>query len=346
MAKIESASMAGDSTQVREAHSPPAGSSARAWWMLVHQLPPQPPGLRMRVWRRLLALGALQVKGSVYLLPATEAAREDLQWLLGEIRAANGEATLWRAQSIDGLDDDDLVLRFQALVALEYDALQAEARKLHDARSRKRKPLSADETARQLSRLRARFNEIAGRDHFHAPRREVVGALLAGLEPDSRKAGAGAQATAAGRLDPHAYRGRTWVTRARVHVDRMASAWLIRRFIDPQAVFKFVDAARRAPEGTGLRFDMYGGEFTHEGELCTFEVLLKRFGLGAPGLRSIAQIVHDIDLKESRYGLPETLGVAASLDAIAEAASDDEARLSLSGTVFDGLLARFARRAD
>jgi hypothetical protein len=151
---------------------------------------------------------------------------------------------------------------------------------------------------------------------------------------------------AAGTLDRSAYRGRVWVTRANVHVDRMASAWLIRRFVDPEARFAFVAASRRAPVAGGLRFDMYEGEFTHEGELCTFEVLLRRFDLRDAGLARIAQLVHDIDLKEARYGHAETEGVAASLDAIAAAAPNDEARIALASTLLDGLLLRYAHGHD
>src|SRR5688572_17431299 len=314
----------------------------RAWWMLVHQLPPNPPGARVRIWRRLGALGALQVKGSVYVLPATEAAREDFQWLLGEIQAAGGEGSMWRAEAIAGVDADDLVLRFQASAAEDYEAVQAEAAALHKELQRTRKPLDKATARKRLARLRTGFDDISRRDHFQAPRREVAGALLASIEQELEGGRMATTAHGAGRLQAADYRARTWVTRARVHVDRMASAWLIRRFIDPAAVFVFTDDPRGADAGAGLRFDMYGGEFTHEGDQCTFEVLRRRFGLDVPGLESIARIVHDIDLKESRYALPETTGVAASLEAITAAPIGDDQRIAFAGTLFDGLLARFS----
>lgn len=319
----------------------------REWWMLVHQLPPEPPGLRMRVWRRLQDLGALQIKGSVYVLPATDSAREDLQWLLGEIRAANAEASLWRAGLVEGFTDEDLVLRFQAGAASDYEALETDAQELRQAmRSPKRRPAPSADATRRLARLRARFEEIGRRDYFEAPRREIVGALLADIDLQLQGATMNASVSPAkGTFDRGSFQGRIWVTRAKVRVDRMASAWLINRFIDPDASFVFTDDAHRSPVPGGLRFDMYGGEFTHEGDLCTFEVLLRRFALSEPGLERIAQLVHDIDLKESRYAHAETSGVAASLDAIAEGAADDVTRVAMAGTVFDGLLRRFARGA-
>jgi len=328
----------GESSQAAATLAP-----ARGWWLLLHQLPPQPPGLRMRVWRRLQELGALQIKGSVYLLPASEAAREDLQWLMHEIRAAGADASLWRAAAVDGFDDEDLVLRFQAQAAAEYEALEQEARELRQAlRGPKRNRPGPADAGRRLLKLRARFDDIERRDFFAAPRREIAGALLADLAQAVENPAMPATTTVVGRLDRAAYLGRTWVTRPNVHIDRMASAWLIRRYIDPQARFDFV-AADRPAASDALRFDMYNGEFTHEGERCTFEVLLERFRLAEPGLDVIAQIVHDIDLKEQRYAHPETTGVAAALDAIADGAADDATRLALAATVFDGLLKRFAR---
>jgi hypothetical protein len=133
------------------------------------------------------------------------------------------------------------------------------------------------------------------------------------------------------------YRGRTWVTRAGIKVDRMASAWLIRKFIDPAATFKFVPAKGYQPAPGELRFDMFEAEFTHEGELCTFEVLVQRFGLADPALRAIAEIVHDIDVKDAKYGREEAPGIGQLVAGIAAAHPDDEARLARGAALFDDL---------
>jgi hypothetical protein len=136
-----------------------------------------------------------------------------------------------------------------------------------------------------------------------------------------------------------------WVTRAGVFVDRMASAWLIRRFIDPDARFKFVRTARYAALAGEARFDMTRGEYTHEGDRCTFEVLCQRFVLTDAGLSDIAEIVHDIDLKDEKFGRAEADGVAAVLRGITETTDDDSLRIASAANVFDGLLAQFRSRS-
>jgi hypothetical protein len=144
---------------------------------------------------------------------------------------------------------------------------------------------------------------------------------------------------AKGVLDRAQFRGRTWVTRTGIKVDRMASAWLIRRFIDPEARFKFVPAKGYRPEEGELRFDMFEAEFTHEGELCTFEVLVQRFGLTDPALRAIAEIVHDIDVKDAKYGREEAPGIGQLVAGIAAAHPDDEVRLERGAALFEDLYA-------
>ena len=142
---------------------------------------------------------------------------------------------------------------------------------------------------------------------------------------------------------PPAAPGKTWVTRANVYVDRIASAWLVRRFIDAAATFKFVPARRYKPGPGEVRFDMFDGEYTHEGDHCTFEVLLARHDLlGDRALRAIADIVHDIDLKDERFERPETPGVARLLDALVASTHDDMARLERGGQLFADLYASFA----
>ena len=135
------------------------------------------------------------------------------------------------------------------------------------------------------------------------------------------------------------HRGRTWVTRTGIKVDRMASAWLIRKFIDPEARFQFVPAKGYRPQEGELRFDMPEAEFTHEGELCTFEVLVQRFGLSDPALRPIAEIVHDIDVKDAKYGREEAPGIGQLVAGITAAHAEDEARLVSGAALFDDLYA-------
>jgi hypothetical protein len=141
-------------------------------------------------------------------------------------------------------------------------------------------------------------------------------------------------------------RGRTWVTRRGIHVDRIASAWLIRRFIDSDAAFKFVSAKGYEPESGELRFDMFDAEYTHEGDQCTFEVLCRRFALDAPGLRPLAELVHDLDLKDHKFGRAETAGLGAQLTGLTLVHEDDTARIAHGTELFDQLLRYFAKKRD
>jgi hypothetical protein len=185
--------------------------------------------------------------------------------------------------------------------------------------------------------------EIVAIDFFNAPGREGVERLIFALDArlqEGSPAGKAAQA----KQQLQEFRDRTWVTRKGIYVDRMASAWLIRRFIDPHAHFKFVPAKGYQPEPGEIRFDMYEAEFTHEGDRCTFEVLIKRLGLSDPGLGPIAEIVHDIDLKDSKFGRQETLGIERLIAGICMAQKDDESRLARGAAVFDDLYEYFKRK--
>jgi hypothetical protein len=318
------------------------GRAGAAWLLLVHQLPAKPAYLRVKVWRRLQGLGAVAIKGSVYALPAGEQAREDLHWLLAEIVEGGGEAMVCEARLIDGLSDREVRALFDRARDEDYGALARELRALDESLGQAPDPDRRREARAQLRRLRRQFEQVAAVDFFGADGREGVEGLLAGLEARVAEEGAGrGTAPAPGPAD--APRGRVWVTRAGVQVDRIASAWLIRRFIDPEARFEFVSPRGRAPRPGELRFDMFEAEFTHRGDRCTFEVLLDDFGLSDPGLRAIAEIVHDIDLKDGKFGREEASGLASLLSGIAAATGDDRERIRRGEAVFEDLHAFFRR---
>ncbi|HEX9703725.1 MAG TPA: chromate resistance protein ChrB domain-containing protein [Gemmatimonadales bacterium] len=250
--------------------SPRQGGTTGRWLLLIHQLPPKPDYLRVKVRRRLRRLGALPLKNSVYVLPAGNDTREDFEWLARAIEADGGEASVCEATFLAGVTDAE---------------------------------------------LQGRFGRPGAAPAPPAP-----------ATPD--------------RVKP----GRTWVTRADVGVDRLASAWLIRRFIDPRARFRFVDPRRHRPRAGELRFDMFEGEYTHAGDRCTFETLVHRFRLSDRALPAIGEIVHDIDCKDDRFGRPETAGVATLVRGITLATRDDDARVARAAAVWDDLAAYFAKR--
>src|SRR6185312_678083 len=191
----------------------------------------------------------------------------------------------------------------------------------------------------EIERLRRRLEEIAAIDFFHASSRETASGLLEEL-----RCKLAAEPVVAVEEEREKYRGRTWVTRKGIHVDRMASAWLIRRFIDPAANFKWVAPKGYLPADGELRFDMYEAEFTHVGNLCSFEVLMQRTGQKDRALQALAEIVHDIDIKDERYQRPETAGVASLVAGIALTSADDDERLARASAALDQLYEVFARR--
>ena len=316
--------------------------AADRWLLLIHQLPTKPAYLRVKVWRRLQGLGAVAVKATVYALPATPEAQEDFEWLLREIAQGGGEAMVCEARLVDGLTDQEVRALFDRARDADYEALAKEVRALAAAIGDDAPPERLAEAKAQLARLKARLGQVAAIDFFGADGREAAEGLLLELEGRlHREAPAG---PVRAERDLGELTGRTWVTRAGVHVDRMASAWLIRRLVDPEARFKFVPAKGYAPGPGELRFDMFEAEFTHEGDRCTFEVLLGRLGLKEAALRAIAEIVHDIDLKDGKFARPEADGIRTLVDGICAATGDDDERLARGGAVFEDLHRYFHRR--
>ena len=289
------------------------------WLLLLHQLPPTPPYLRAKILRRLKEIGALPLKKSAYLLPDGEEWLEDFHGLLKEIVSEDGEGWILRTEAIAGLTDVSIRDAFRQLRADDYRELLAEAR-------------GPDSDPKKL---RKRFEEVRAIDFFDAPGRRELEARMDAMEQKATVA-----AAPAGDL-----KGRTWVTRKGIKVDRTASAWLIRRFIDPAAVFAFADPARYQHREGELRFDVYDGEFTHQGDRCTFEVLLEHAGLQDPGLQAIAEIVHDLDLKDKKFGRPERAGVAAMIDGLVLRHAGDEERLAEGLVLFDALYAQLRTKA-
>jgi hypothetical protein len=313
------------------------------WLLLIHQIPPKPDYFRVKIWRRLQRVGAVAIKNSVYVLPKSDQTLEDLQWILREIAEGGGEASLCEAGFVEGLSDSQIEALFRAARDADYASIADEAREL----SKKLHPRRADEDARSeletdASRLRKRLAEVAALDFFDALGRQTAEGLVSNLE---------ARVRSADNVERHEsvedladYRKRVWVTRKGIHIDRMGSAWLIKRFIDPDAKFKFVPARGYRPEMGEIRFDMFDAEFTHEGDRCTFEVLIARLVPNAGGLRAIAEIIHDIDLKDSKFERTEAAGIDALITGICTRYKDDDERLQRGSAIFDDLFESFSRR--
>jgi len=316
----------------------------KPWLLLIHNLPPKPDYFRVKIWRRLQRIGAVAIKNSVYVMPRSDQTLEDLQWTLREITEGRGEASICEADFVDGLANDQVEALFKAARDADYAAIAEEARKLvrssrsGSARDREKR----DEIEPAVARLRHRLGEVVAIDFFDSLGRQTVEGLVASLEARLRDEPPIEEGDASSSLGE--YRKRIWVTRKGLHIDRMASAWLVRRFIDADAVFKFVPARGYRPEKDELRFDMFQAEFTHEGDRCTFEVLIDRMKLRDAGLQAIGEIIHDIDLKDAKFDRQEATGIDRVITGICRAYKDDQSRLARGSALFDDLYASFVRK--
>lgn len=315
------------------------------WLLLIHQIPPKPAYLRVKIWRRLQRLGAVPVKNSVYVLPKNEQTQEDFQWLLREVKESGGDAFLCEARFVEGLSDEEVEQLFRSAREVDYQEISRETERI--AKNLRKKNYPDGEQKKQLAldaeRIQKRLAEVKAMDFFAAANRDAAERALFALE--ARLHGSPSQGKAtADRWRLEDFQGRTWVTRKGIHVDRMATAWLVRRFVDEKASFKFVTAKGYMPETGELRFDMYEAEFTHEGDLCTFEVLMDRLGLDDAALRVLGEIVHEIDLKDGKFSRQETPGIDRLIAAIAMAHKEDEARLTRATALFDDLYEYYRRK--
>lgn len=304
------------------------------WLLLLLSLPPRPSSLRVRAWRRLRVLGAVPLRSSAYLLPDGADRYEQFQWLAQEIQRDGGEATLLRVDRIENMKQPDVVRLFQEARNQDYAGLADRYRKLLKGR----RPRLAEELAR-LGREADRIVEI---DFFEAPGRREVERAREAVEQRTAT-GRTRTASAAPPLDLDALKGRRWATRPRPHVDRIASAWLIKRFVDPEAEFVFAPADQIP--GDAIPFDMAGVDFGHHGEDCTFETLLRRTGLRDRKLAILAEIVHEADLKDQKFARDEARGIDLALRGLLSAIKDDHEALAHGMTLFDGLYTTIGERA-
>ncbi len=308
--------------------------------LLLVGVPPTPSSLRVRVWRRLRSLGAVPLKRSAYLLPDTPDRYEDFQWLAQEIERDGGDATLVRVQQIENASPADVLGLFHEPRDRDYKHLAARYRKLLQSLDRKTAAASSrvhDELAR-LSKEHQRIREI---DFFSAPGGAEVRRLEEAIAMRVRRPES-ARPEPTPTLDLTKLRGRRWVTRPRPHVDRVASAWLIKRFIDPAAVFVFAPPAEFPKDA--IAFDAPGVELSHHGEDCTFETLVKRARLRDRRLTRLAEVVHEADLRDGKFPHEEARGIDVAIRALLAASPDDQQVLTQGMAMFEGLYATTPRR--
>jgi hypothetical protein len=313
------------------------------WLLFFYTVPAKPGNLRMKVWRRLLKLGAVSLKGSVYILPYSEDHLEALHWLTGEVASLGGEAAFVKVGHLETLGDEEIMALFNSQRQNEYAPVRANLEVLEvQLRSMEQQgdPKGLERVRVILQKLLKDYRSIQAIDFFHSPEGSALHGRLEGIEARLKKLTAAPQARAIVTVSQSKedYQDRVWVTRKNPFVDRMASAWLIRRFIDSQARFEFLEPDQlvaRVPHR--VSFDVPGGDFSHHHNQCTFEVLLETFGLRGKALRKIAAIVHDLDLKDGKFSSPQAGGVESILLGIRRTAAEDREALEEGMKIFERL---------
>jgi hypothetical protein len=300
------------------------------WILLLYSLPTGRGSARVAVWRKLRKSGALPFKSSAYLLPNCPELLERFQWLAQEVNEAGGEATLALVSELEGVSREDMIRQFDEARAADYEPLSTALSALV---SRRREAADGAVQA-EMEKLRRRYLEIRQVDFFDSAQGREIGIQL---DRVASLLGNRDAETAPQLLSTRDYSSRTWLTRPRPAIDRVGSAWLIRNFIDPQAEFVFSNDPASQP--AAIPYDMMGVEFTHHGDDCTFETLLKRFGLIDPGLRKLAERVHDADLEDGKFQTVEAFGLDRIFKGWAKLGVADDEIFARGFPCFDALYA-------
>lgn len=312
------------------------------WLLFFYSVPSKPVNARMKIWRRLVKAGAIQLKGAVYILPYTDENFELFQWLVSEVTSMKGEAAFVRVENIETMKSSEIVSLFDQQREKDYNIIEKTIEELERKISSIRKG-GAQNNKRlleQFNRHLKEFEDIRKVDFFEsktgtALKKEIenLQSVIKGLSGTAIK-----QTLAIVSRSIENYQNRTWVTRVKPFVDRMASAWLIKKFIDKKAIFKFMDEKEMASLADRIvTFDVREGEFTHIGDICTFEALIKAFSLRDKTLKRIAEIVHELDIKDEKYKNPEAKGVEEILIGLRKSSKNDTELLDKGMNVFEML---------
>jgi len=318
-------------------------TKVQGWLLFFYSVPSKPVNSRMKVWRKLMKSGAVQLKGSVYILPDNEEHREFLQWLVTEISGMKGEGAFASIEKIETMKDSEIIALFNEQRGADYrdigKSLDDLERRLGSVQKGARVQ-NIKVISEQLVKLVREYDRIVAVDFYHPGEGKRLSEKIINLKSQIRALSGVEERKESPVLtrDIAKYQGKVWVTRKKPFIDRMASAWLIRKFIDSKAVFGFIDEKDiDALDKKSAAFDIRGGEFTHSGDRCTFEGLIKAFGLKGKILRKMAEIVHDLDMRDDKYKAAEAKGLEDILSGIRKSAKDDSEALEKGMVVFEML---------
>lgn len=314
------------------------------WLFLVHQVQTPNSRERVAVWRLTKKVGAILYRNSVYVLPYNKERLEDFQWLCQQIRDLKGEASVFVSEADSPKEDHALRELFETDREKGFSSLQSNAERLL---ARLRPPnaqlqLTEAQTKRlkkEFEQLKETFVQLQRINFFSNKSAKNAGTVIQQISQYLRNTQQSGISTPVGHYSRKIFHGKTWATRKHIHIDRLCSAWLIRRFIDSKAKFTFVPEAK-FPKGA-IPFDAVGAEFSHHGDDCTFETLLKVFQIKDRALHSIAQIVHDIDLKDQKFGRPEAEGIDVIVRSLSDSLRDDHKVLEIGWVMLDSLYKHF-----
>ena len=318
------------------------------WILLIHQIAHDSPNLRVKIWRNLKKHGAVLFKNAVYVLPFTDEHEETMQWLCNQIKEGGSDASLFITESLDKKQDEEIIKSFHEICDKEYISLievcDAELKKITQREETEGISESlVHEYKRKLHEILKSANDISKIDFFHAPQKELLLQKISSLQKTLLKwtKTSEKEIKVTGKVyQIKDFSDKKWVTRKDIFIDRIASAWLIKRFIDPKA--RFVFSSKDKIPGDAIPFDMYGSEFTHHGEDCTFETFIKAFDLKDSALQSIAEIVHDIDLKDDKYGRKEVEGLSQIITGLSQKLKNDNKLLEKGFEIFDALYQNYS----
>lgn len=316
------------------------------WLLFFYSVPSKPVSNRMKIWRKLSKTGAVQIKGAVYVLPMNEEHYEFFQWLVAEVSSMSGEAAFTRVDTIDSMKDQEIMNLFNVHKGVEYQAISKVLEDLEakvNSVKKGSKPHNLKALSAQINKATRSYDEALKTDFFYSNTGTLLRSRLdalntaikvfLGTAPEIKPASVPSR-----KLKD--YQMKVWISRKRPFVDRMASAWLIRRFIDKSATFELLDEKDLAATGKDrVTFDASGGAFTHVGDLCTYEVLVKSFGIKDKGVKKIAELVHEIDIRDDKYRAPEAQGIESLLSGIRKTAKDDMECLEKGMAVFEMIYA-------
>jgi hypothetical protein len=306
------------------------------WLLLVLRLPSKPAYLRVKAWRRLQQVGAVVLKHAIYTLPDNDRSVKEFDAILREVRKGGGDGVVFTSQASAGMSDKDIRKLFVDSRNADYERIAVGLRGIRSGKKGRDSDLRG-----KLTKARKEFSDARKLDFFSGSGQAALEALLTRLEHSFIEK---AEKPAAPQPEkPKDLKGKTWVTRQGIHVDRIACSWLIKRFIDPKAKLKFVPEKRYFPAHGEYRFDMAGAEFTHEGDKCSFEVLLDAIRNADPALAAIGEIVHNLDIQDGKFDRPEASGIGHVIEGICITQANDLERLARGGALFDDTYERFKR---